>query len=50
MVSARFLNDYFFLVYLEKNYLYLSFKFKTSAVLYVFTDTISILLNMLTII
>ena len=32
MVSARFLIDDFFLVSLERNYLYLTFKSKTSAV------------------
>ena len=50
MVPVRFLFDDFFLVSLERNYLYLTFKYKTSAVLYVFTVTISILLNMLAII
>ena len=50
MVSARFLMGNLFLVSLEKNVLYLSFRSKTSAVFYVFTVTISILLNMLTII
>ena len=50
MVSARFLIDDFFPLSLERNDLYLTFKFKTSAVFYVFTVTTSILLKMLTII
>ena len=50
MVSVRFLIDDFFLVSLEINDLYLTFRFKTSAVFYVFSINISILLNMLTII
>ena len=50
MVSVRFLFDDFFLVSLERNDLYLTFKSKTSAVFYVFTVTMSILLNMLAII
>ena len=45
MVSARFLIDNFFLVSLEIDDLYLTFRFKTSAVFYVFTVTIGILLN-----
>ena len=44
MFFARFLIDYFLIVSLERNYLYLTFSF-----FYVFTATISILLNMLTI-
>ena len=50
VVSARFLIVNFVLVSLERNDLYLTFRFKTSAVFYVFIVTISILLNMLTII
>ena len=50
MFFARFLIDYFFIVSLERNDLYLTFRSKTSAVFYVFTVTISILLYMLTII
>ena len=50
MVSTIFLFDKLFLVFLERNYLYLTFKSNTSAVFYVFTVTINILLNMLTII
>ena len=50
MVSARLLTDDFFLVSLKRNDLHLTFKSKTSAVLYVFTATISKLLNMLAII
>ena len=50
VVSARFLIVNFIIVSLERNNLYLTFRFKTSAVFYVFTVTISILLNMLTII
>ena len=48
MVSAIFVIDKIFLVSLERNDFYLTFKFKTSAVFDVFTVTISILLNMLT--
>ena len=50
VVSARFLIVSFFRVSFERNDLYLIFRSKTSAVFYVFTVTISILLNMLTII
>ena len=49
MVSAIFLLNFFFLVSLERNDLYLTLKSKTSAVFDVFTVTISILLNMVTI-
>ena len=45
-----FLIDTFLLVSLERNDRYLTLKSKTSAVVDVFTVTISILLNMLTII
>ena len=50
VVSARFLIGIFFLISLERNDFYLTFRSKTSAIFYVFTVTISILLNMLTII
>ena len=50
VVSERFVIVNFFLVSLERNDLYLTFRSKTFAVFYVFTVTISILLNMLTII
>ena len=50
VVSARFLILNFVLVSLKRNDLYLTFRSKTSAVFYVFTVTIGILLNMLTII
>ena len=48
MFSARFLIDNFFVVSLERNYLYLTFKSKVSARFSVFTATKSILLNKLT--
>ena len=48
-VSAIFSFGNFFLLSLERHDLYLTFRFKTFAVFYVFTVTISILLNVLTI-
>ena len=48
MFFARFLIDNLFIVSFEKNYLYLTFKSNISAVFYIFTVTISILLNILT--
>ena len=50
VVSARFLIVNIFFVSLEKNDIYLTLISETSVVCYVFTVTISILLNMLTII
>ena len=50
MVSERFLIDNLLIVFWERNYLYLTFKSKTSDVFDVFTVTISIFLNILTII
>ena len=50
MVSERFLIDNLLIVFWERHDLYLTFKSKTSDVFNVFTVTISIQLNMLTII